>query len=82
MSDWIDTFDAVFFVTISTLLFGCFGVLIKYCLKSRCDNVSLCFGFITVHRDVKTEEEIEIRRMELQRTRSETEDDENKINEV
>jgi len=60
-----DTFDAVFFVTISTLLFGCFGVLIKYCLKSRCDNVSLCFGFVTVHRDVKTEEEIEIRRMEL-----------------
>jgi hypothetical protein len=64
-SDWINTYDAVFFVTIGTLLFGCFGVLIKYCLKSRCDNVSLCFGFVTVHRDVKTEEEIEIRRMEL-----------------
>jgi hypothetical protein len=65
MGDWIEIYDGVFFITIGTLLFGCIGLSIKYCLKSRCDNVSLCFGFVTVHRDVKTEEEIEIRRMEL-----------------
>jgi hypothetical protein len=65
MSDWIDTFDAVFFVTISTLLFGCFGVLIKYCLRSKCDNVNLCFGLITVHRNVELEAQEEMKAMEL-----------------
>jgi hypothetical protein len=63
--EWVNTYDAVFFLTISTLLFGCFGVLIKYCLKSRCDNVNLCFGCVNIHRDVETEGEIEIKRMEL-----------------
>jgi hypothetical protein len=65
MSDWIDTFDAVFFVTISTLLFGCFGVLIKYCLRSKCDDVNLCFGLITVHRNVELEAQEEMKAMEL-----------------
>ena len=65
MSDWIETFDAVFFVTISTLLFGCFGVLIKYCLKSKCDNINLCFGLVTVHRNVELEAQEEMKAMEL-----------------
>jgi len=82
MGEWIDTYDGVFFITISTLLFGCFGLVIKYCLKSKCDNINLCFGLITVHRNVELETQEEMKEMELQRTRSETEDDENKINEV
>ena len=65
MSDWIETFDAVFFVTISTLLFGCFGVLIKYCLKSKCDDINLCFGLVTVHRNVELEAQEEMKAMEL-----------------
>jgi hypothetical protein len=64
-SDWISTFDGVFFITISTLLFGCFGVVIKYCLKSRCDTINLCYGMINIHRDVKIEEELEMRKIEL-----------------
>ena len=47
------------------LLFGCFGVVIKYCLKSRCDTINLCYGLISVHRDVKIEEELEMRAMDL-----------------
>ena len=48
MSDgWINTFDAVFFLTIGSLVFGCFGLVIRYCLKSKCDNINLCFGLIT-----------------------------------
>ena len=66
MSDaWINTFDGVFFITISTLLFGCFGLSIRYCLKSRCDTINLCYGLISVHRDVKIEEELEMRAMDL-----------------
>jgi hypothetical protein len=64
-SNRISTFDGVFFITISTLLFGCFGVVIKYCLKSRCDTINLCYGMINIHRDVKIEEELEMRKIEL-----------------
>ena len=63
--EWINTYDAVFFLTISTLLFGCFSLIIKYCLKSRCDTINLCYGLISVHRDVKIEEELEMRAMDL-----------------
>jgi hypothetical protein len=45
MSDeWIEIYDGVFFITISTLLFGCIGLSIKYLLKSKCDNVNVCLN--------------------------------------
>ena len=65
MSDWIEIYDGVFFITISTLLFGCIGLSIKYLLKSKCDNVNLCYGLIKVHRNVKVEEELELKKLEL-----------------
>jgi hypothetical protein len=57
-NEWINTYDGVFFITISTLLFGCFGLVIKYCLRSKCDNINLCFGLITVHRNVELETQV------------------------
>jgi len=63
MSDW-DTFDAVFFVTIATLTCGSFGLVVRYCLKSKCDEVNLCFGLIKVHRDIKAEIELEEKEIE------------------
>jgi hypothetical protein len=63
--EWINTYDAVFFVTISTLLFGCFGIVIKYCLKSKCDNIKLCCGLIQIHRNVELETQEEMKAMEL-----------------
>ena len=65
MSDWIEIYDGVFFITIGTLLFGCIGLSIKYLLKSKCDNVNLCYGLIKVHRNVKVEEELEMKKLEL-----------------
>ena len=65
MGDWIEIYDAVFFITIGTLLFGCIGLSIKYLLKSKCDNVNLCYGLIKVHRNVKVEEELEMKKIEL-----------------
>jgi len=66
MSDeWIEIYDGVFFITISTLLFGCIGLSIKYCLRSKCDNINLCFGLITVHRNVELEVQEEMKEMEL-----------------
>jgi hypothetical protein len=63
--EWITTFDAVFFLTIGSLVCGGFALVIKHCLKSKCDNVNLCFGMITVHRNVELEAEEEMKELEL-----------------
>jgi hypothetical protein len=65
MGEWIETFDAVFFVTISTLVCGSFGLVIRYCLKSKCDEINLFYGCIRIHRDVKAEIELEEKELEL-----------------
>ena len=62
---WYQTFDGVFFLTISSLVFGCFGLVIIYCLKSKCDNINICYGLITVHRNVELETEEEMRELEM-----------------
>ena len=63
--EWITTFDAVFFLTIGSLVCGGFALVIKHYLKSKCDNVNLCFGLITVHRNVELETEEEMKELEL-----------------
>jgi len=59
MTEWYNTFDAVFFTGIATMVFGCFAIIIKTALASKCDNLNLCFGCITVHRKVELESPIE-----------------------
>ena len=54
-------FGSIFWLSISTMILTSFGVLLKYCLKSKCDKIDLCCGLIKVHRDTKVEEEIELR---------------------
>ena len=61
---WMSNFDGVFFITITSLVCGAFGLVIRYCLKSRCDNVNLCFGLIAIHRNVELESIEEIRKIE------------------
>ena len=65
MGEWFDTFDGIFFLTIGSLVCGGFALVIKYCLRSKCDDVNLCFGFIKVHRNVDLEVEEEMKQMEL-----------------
>ena len=57
---WMDTYDAVFFVSVGTLVIGFFGLIIKYCLKSKCESVRLCGGLIQIKRRVDLETELEI----------------------
>lgn len=66
MGDWKSTFDAVFFVSIATLICGVIGLIIKICLKMKCETVSLCCGLIQVQRRVDLEVEEEITALELQ----------------
>jgi len=55
-----DTFDGVFFISLSTIMLTGCGIILRYCLKSKCENFSLCCGLLTIHRrtDQETEEHI------------------------
>jgi len=56
MSDkWYTEFNAVFFTGMATMTFGALAVLCKYLFASKCDNVSICFDFIKIHRAVELE---------------------------
>ena len=41
---WYETFDDVFWLTISGSFFAFLAVMLKACLKSRCTSISMC-GF-------------------------------------
>ena len=49
-------FNSVFWLSISTMFLTSFSVLLKYCLKSKCDKIDLCCGLIKVHRAVEIED--------------------------
>lgn len=51
---------------VATLGAGVLGLIVKYGFKSKCSDVALCFGFITIKRD--TDAEIEAEKNELQLT--------------
>lgn len=52
---WYETFDAVFWTGISTALLGSFALAIKYALRSKCDDLNLCWGLVKIHRRVELE---------------------------
>jgi len=56
---WFTTFDGVFFITITTIITGFMGLSIRYCMKSKCDDVNICFGLFKIHRRVELEQEID-----------------------
>jgi hypothetical protein len=65
MSSWIDEYNSTFWMSLSTLVIGAFGMSIKYCLKSRCENLNLCCGLIHIHRRVDLEVQEEMKALEL-----------------
>jgi hypothetical protein len=56
--------DSTLIYGLATLGTGVLGLSIRYCFKSKCEDVSLCFGFIKIHRD--TESEVKAEELELQ----------------
>jgi hypothetical protein len=54
-----EIFNSVFWISLSSMVLASFGLCIKYMLKSKCDKVECCC--IKIHRDIKAEEEIEIK---------------------
>lgn len=69
---WWNEFNSTFWITLATILTGSIGLAIKFCLKSKCDNVSCCWGGITIHRNVEIEQEEEMKAMEMGLSRQES----------
>lgn len=55
--------NATLIYGLATLGSGVLGLSIRYCFKSKCQNVSLCFGLISIDRN--TEDEVKAEEMEL-----------------
>jgi len=50
-----EVFDSVFWITITGLVISfCLGI-INVCLKSKCQNTSLCWGMVEVKRNIQGE---------------------------
>ena len=64
MSVW-EIFNSVFWITLATIVTGSIGLALKYCLKSKCRNLSCCWGFLVVDRDVDIEAQEEMKELEL-----------------
>lgn len=55
--------NATLIYGLATLGSGVLGLSIRYCFKSKCEDVSLCFGLIKIHRN--TDDEVKAEEMEL-----------------
>ena len=60
--------DSSLIYGISTLGVGLFALIVRYGFKSKCSDVSLCFGLIHIQRDIQ--KEIEEEKLEQNRTPS------------
>jgi hypothetical protein len=58
MQMWTDEFGSVFFLSIATILTGSFGLVIRYCLRSKCEHIKCCC--VEVDRRVDIEANIEM----------------------
>jgi hypothetical protein len=65
MSEWSSTYDAVFFISLATLIFGFLGLIVRYALKSKCEHFKCCFGLFEIDRRVDLEVQEELAQMEL-----------------
>lgn len=59
------TYDGVFFISIATLITSVIGVSIRYCLKSKCEHFSICFGLLKIDRRVDLEVQEELAQLEM-----------------
>lgn len=58
------TFNAIFFLSLGTLICGGVGLAIKACYKIKCAEVDCCCGLLKVKRDVDEETKIDIEAQE------------------
>jgi hypothetical protein len=76
--DWMDTYDAVFFISLATIIVGACGVGAKYCFKSKCEHFSCCWGLFAIDRRVDLEVQEHLKEIELGITEDEEKKEEKK----
>jgi hypothetical protein len=47
----------ILIITIGT---GFLGLIVRYCFKSKCSDISLCNGVLKIHRAVEQEEKADV----------------------
>jgi len=65
---------------LATLGSGVLGLSIRYCFKSKCKNISLCFGLVSIDRN--TEDEVKSEEMELKNKIPSKEDSIKNMNDI
>ena len=50
--------DGITIITLSSVILACLGMTIKVLFKSKCSQVSVCWGFCNIQRQVQLETEI------------------------
>ena len=65
MSSYTDTYNAVFFISLATLIFGFLGLIVRYTLKSKCEHFKCCFGLFEIDRRVDLEVQEELAQIEM-----------------
>ena len=50
---------------LATLFCGVIGLLIRYGFKSKCSDVALCCGLISIKRDIEAENQMEEKELEM-----------------
>jgi hypothetical protein len=62
---WYLTFDSVFWLSMGGVIVGAFSVAVNACIKSKCSNLSLCYGLFSCQRDTQAEVELEEHRIDM-----------------
>jgi len=60
-----DTFDSVFWLSMTAAILGFGGVILRSCIQSKCSELNICFGLFKCIRDIKAEVEIEEHRIDM-----------------
>ena len=50
-----DQFGGAFWITITGIILGLLGTMTAFCLKSKCKECKICFGAVTIVRDIEGE---------------------------
>ena len=52
--------DGVTILAIITIIIAAFSMVTKLCFKSKCTNITCCYGMIDIKRNVEIENDTEI----------------------
>jgi len=64
-------YDANVVYPVATLIAATIALFVRYCFRSKCVNVKLCYGLIDIQRDVEEEvKNSEIEQTSMQRQTS------------